>query len=51
MQRVHIIYKTHLDIGFTDYAQSIEDKYLTEFIPAVVNLAREVNTGGEKNFI
>lgn len=51
MQRVHIIYKTHLDIGFTDYAQAIEDKYLTEFIPAVVNLARQVNAGEEKNFI
>lgn len=51
MQRVHIIYKTHLDIGFTDYAQTIEDKYLTEFIPAVIALAREVNAGAEKNFI
>ncbi|MFV0263168.1 MAG: DUF5054 domain-containing protein [Kluyvera sp.] len=51
MQRVHIIYKTHLDIGFTDYAQAIEDKYLTDFIPAVVNLARQVNAGEEKNFI
>lgn len=51
MQRVHIIYKTHLDIGFTDYAQTIEDKYLTELIPTVIDLARQVNAAGEKNFI
>lgn len=51
MQRVHIIYKTHLDIGFTDLAHTIEARYLTEFIPAVVDLARRVNGSGEKNFI
>lgn len=51
MQRVHIIYKTHLDIGFTDLASTIEDKYLHEFIPAVIKVAQEVNTPAQKNFI
>ena len=51
MKRVHIIYKTHLDIGFTDFAQVIEDKYLNEFIPSVINLAQQVNRDGQKNFI
>lgn len=51
MQRVHIIYKTHLDIGFTDLARTVEDKYLHEFIPAVIALAQAVNRPGQKNFI
>jgi len=51
LQRVHIIYKTHLDIGFTDLASTIEDKYLHEFIPSVIRLAQEVNTPTQKNFI
>lgn len=51
MQRVHIIYKTHLDIGFTDLARNVEDKYLHEFIPAVIALAQDVNQPGQKNFI
>ncbi|WP_072569805.1 DUF5054 domain-containing protein [Enterobacter sp. SA187] len=51
MQRVHIIYKTHLDIGFTDLARTVEDKYLHEFIPAVIQLAQKVNRPGTKNFI
>nr|WP_318383979.1 DUF5054 domain-containing protein [uncultured Enterobacter sp.] len=51
MERVHIIYKTHLDIGFTDLASTIEEKYLNDFIPAVIRLAQEVNTPTQKNFI
>lgn len=51
MKRVHIIYKTHLDIGFTDYAHIIENKYINEFIPAVINLAHQVNSAERKNFI
>lgn len=51
MKRVHIIYKTHLDIGFTDYAHIIENKYINDFIPAVIDLATQVNSSGKKNFI
>ncbi|MFU0446035.1 DUF5054 domain-containing protein [Pseudocitrobacter faecalis] len=51
MKRVHVIYKTHLDIGFTDFAEVIEDKYLNDFIPSVINLAQQVNRNGQKNFI
>lgn len=51
MKRVHVIYKTHLDIGFTDFTEVIEDKYLNDFIPSVINLAQQVNRNGQKNFI
>lgn len=41
VKRVHVIFKTHLDIGYTDLAASVIEKYRNEFIPAAVRLARE----------
>lgn len=39
--RVHVIFKTHLDVGFTDLAANVIRKYLEIFIPSAINLARE----------
>ena len=39
-QKIHIIFKTHLDVGFTDYAASIRKQYFDQFIPNAVALAR-----------
>lgn len=39
---VHVIFKTHLDVGFTDYARSVIDRYMTHFIPDAIALAREM---------
>lgn len=36
---VHVIFKTHLDVGFTDYARVVVDRYLTQFIPGAIALA------------
>lgn len=38
---VHLIIKTHLDIGFTDYAAEVIKKYFSQFIPQAVTLARK----------
>lgn len=51
MKKVIVVSKTHLDIGFTDFAEKIKDKYINEFIPSAVTLADEVNKDNEKNFI
>lgn len=51
MKKVIVVSKTHLDLGFTDYADNIKKKYLEKFIPEAVDLASNVNTADKKNFI
>lgn len=51
MKKVYVVSKTHLDLGFTDYAENIRRKYIDEFIPSAVSLAEQVNTDTEKRFI
>lgn len=36
---VHVIFKTHFDLGFTGYARVIANRYLSEFIPGAIALA------------
>lgn len=48
IKKVHVIYKTHLDIGFTDLAKNVIDKYINDFIPKAIKLADKVNKD-EKN--
>lgn len=38
--RVHVVFKTHLDLGFTDLAARVEARYIDDFIPRAVRLAR-----------
>lgn len=51
MKKVIVVSKTHLDLGFTDYAENIKQKYINKFIPKAVDLAGEVNTQSKKSFI
>lgn len=51
MKKVIIVSKTHLDLGFTDYAENIRRKYIDEFIPSAISLAQEINTTNKKSFI
>lgn len=51
MKKVFVVSKTHLDLGFTDYAENIRRKYIEEFIPQAVRLANTVNTANRKSFI
>ena len=49
--KVHVIFKTHLDIGFTDLAENVINKYLNMFIPSAIKLAGETREQhGEKRF-
>lgn len=49
-KQVIIVSKTHLDLGFTDFAKNIEEKYINEFIPNAIDIAKEVNTD-KKRFV
>ena len=51
MKKVYVVSKTHLDLGFTDYAENIRRKYIDEYIPSAVSLAEKVNTESKKSFI
>ncbi len=42
-QKIHLIFKTHLDIGFTDYAKNVLQKYFKEYIPASIRVAKEIS--------
>lgn len=51
MKKVFVVSKTHLDLGFTDYAENIRQKYINSFIPDAISLAEKVNTADKKSFI
>jgi len=49
IKKVHLIFKTHLDVGFTDFAANVVRRYFDRFIPAAIDLAqRNREAGGEK---
>lgn len=45
-RRVHIVFKTHLDIGFTDLARNVVTRYFDDFLPRALALAREQRESG-----
>ncbi|MBR2876754.1 MAG: DUF5054 domain-containing protein, partial [Clostridia bacterium] len=51
MKKVIVVSKTHLDLGFTDFAENIKKRYINEFIPGAAALAEKVNTANKKNFV
>src|SRR5262249_49821235 len=51
-ETVHIVFKTHLDVGFTDFAQTVTASYFENYIPSAIRLAKELRErGGEERFI
>lgn len=51
IKKVHVVFMTHFDMGFTDYAENVLNSYMEEFIPKAVDLALEMNREGEKRFV
>ncbi|MGM0838472.1 MAG: DUF5054 domain-containing protein [Bacillota bacterium] len=39
---VHVIFKTHLDIGFTDLAKNVTNQYIHSYIPKAIELAEQL---------
>ncbi|RKL65002.1 glycoside hydrolase [Salipaludibacillus neizhouensis] len=48
IRTVHVVFKTHLDIGFTDLAESVIDQYVAQYIPKAIDLAEELKASGGK---
>ena len=47
IKKVHVVFKTHLDIGFTDLSRSVIRHYLDTYIPAAIACAADVNRPGQ----
>lgn len=45
---VYVVSKTHLDLGYTNLAERVVEKYITKYIPNAIQVAEEVNTDGKK---
>ncbi|HET7272716.1 MAG TPA: DUF5054 domain-containing protein, partial [Rubrobacter sp.] len=43
---VHLVFKTHLDVGFTDFAANVIDEYFERFIPQAIDVAGELRRRG-----
>ncbi len=51
IKKILVVFKTHLDIGFTDFAENVTEKYMNQFIPGAIKVARELReAGGEARF-
>ncbi|HEX2950065.1 MAG TPA: DUF5054 domain-containing protein [Armatimonadota bacterium] len=46
ISHVHVVYKTHLDVGFTDFAREIVANYFTQYIPQAITLAQALREEG-----
>ncbi len=40
---VHVVFKSHLDIGFTDYAEQVVNQYIDAYIPRALDLIERLS--------
>lgn len=41
-KKMHVVFKTHLDIGFTDLAENVIEGYFNDFIPRALELGEQL---------
>jgi hypothetical protein len=46
VRKVHLIFKTHLDVGFTDLARNVVAGYFDDYIPRAIQVAAELRAAG-----
>jgi hypothetical protein len=52
IERVHVVFKTHLDIGFTDLAARVTERYLNVYIPGAIRTAETLaRRGGRERLV
>jgi hypothetical protein len=52
IKKVHVIFKTHLDIGFTHLAEHVIQQYMHEYIPKAIALSEQLEAeGGKVRFV
>lgn len=50
MKRIYVLFKTHLDIGFTDMSQKVVENYMKNFLPNAMKVAKQMR-GEKERFI
>lgn len=52
VRRVHLVFKTHLDLGFTDFARNVAETYFEQYIPQAIAAAQELRRAdGTERFV
>src|SRR5512133_28581 len=49
VERIHLIFKTHLDVGFTDFAAHVVSNYFNHYIPKAIELADALRQSGSQD--
>ena len=49
IKKVHLIFKTHLDVGFTNLASEVIKIYMEEFIPGALSLSENMRQQNQKD--
>jgi len=49
IKKVHLVFKTHLDVGFTNLAAKVIKIYMDEFIPGAISLAEKMRQNNPGN--
>jgi hypothetical protein len=49
VKKVHLIFKTHLDVGFTELASKVIKTYMEEFIPGALTLSETLRQKDQDN--
>ena len=47
VDQVHLVFKTHVDVGFTDFAANVLRQYREVYIPAALRTAADLRAAGE----
>ena len=48
MKEIIVLFKTHLDIGFTDFSETVMNDYMTKYIPNAIKTAAETRERGDR---
>lgn len=48
IKHILVIFKTHLDIGFTDTSENIKNKYIHEYLPNAIKIGYELRNTNRK---
>lgn len=52
VSKVYVVFKTHLDVGFTDLSSVVTDRYVNEFIPKALDVSEKLrNENASEKYI
>ena len=49
VEKVYVVFKTHLDVGFTDLSSIVTGRYMKEFIPKALDVSEKLRAEGNEN--